>query len=1606
MESWPLIKKNANLTCGDVTHVVRETFRDFFNENITNSEYTANINCPVSHTELQNCTVKIKKVFEGHQRYVRDIQEVEQIISKDIEQCIERDKFIKENVIASANMKLRKHPVFKDIDPGIVQKYNLIQSDDLLPTPIERITDYAYDYNLRNHYKKHLESNTYGSLIHCNYTESNVSNRFGVCPVKLGNVKKDCFENKRKKLDAIKFPSSLKTLSCGTKGSVKKEEVRLKAEPESVLFYDYKINVPYEHLVKIRNIAGSITRFNVPIFNHHSKFKIVWKHLTTSLTPGMCVSFIVQFFTQTYDDTQSYLQFRVKDGKDLIIKLISKRPISLLTGVMFYGSSCMNWNHSTTTQINKVLNSTIECKQCLIGRKNEIILSFCKCGADASYFLISEYSWYNMVVNEINTNLEIKLPPFTIHPAYFTIKSNEIIDIHIEFAPQEFGLHLNKLIVICDNCTYDYLDLVGDGVYFQPDFIKIQASEKDYSVIYDSDYESKYVLNLGNVLTFRKSSTFEIYVTNKSILKFNYRWELRAPDFKMNTSTALRMNPKWIKLTPLKGRLNRETDSKFTISVFGNSYTGGSYRYVIEQLVDILIGEIELWLNIDEASIMIDPCSIIVYVNEGCQVVGTNVEMPLPVNILVTIPIIESSTHILNFGYVKYSANVAKYFRISSKGIIPLKWYITEYIYDQKTQSLRKAAKPSLNIYHGILDDRNGMKCDLEYGLWTGTTGKWCSILIITTKVGCEVQGTDFVLVYGEILAPLLNILAPPAFTATLRTPINYINVKKFYSIYLRNISSIKCSYTWDRPEGRDVSKLELYIWPLGGIIQPMTTIKLYVVLEPKKIGDVTDFHVPCFVGGNLEPLWLSVETTNKDISVLIYHPYRSNPHEYVEWPPKWEEYYHTMAITNSDEATTSITPTTTSNEIDLSTISNKSLSYHKSEESLLFYDPGGTHIDWKFTTKSSVEQQSDLWSGDFPSSMSYTTYSSRESFISLAPIKKARLRFKSINSAEVQKQLCTCEMELRIKNINLRRAHKRTVLIKNQTPILGTYRVSAKNFAFADIKIPVDFIDRIETELSNKKGIFKISSYDNTYLLDRWTHHLNKTCVGFILHIEPKCGRIQPNDYITFDIWIYGDTWGTYQDEIIIEIERQSPFKINLIVDIIGQPIIFPMLCDNAVKNKKVKNVPIVRFGSMAYESESITRRVKVKNISAIDITLVWHVYLHKHNGHRKDEHVSRHQRPPPLNLALDLFDAPSLNYDHDNFTRVQLLLTKFWGDEDSYIFRIHPKEMKIKPQTTDVLEITFNPQEFHPIWGELKIEAYVIGHVKISEKNRKSHGVYHRKHLHNMNPTKIKLEATLLLPLTNLQLIQGDIKFKVFAATVMSQFKRMSIHRTFLMQNNNNVPINARLHIHPPFKIIEVKTKGHVEKTTKNKIMNVNIDPGLCAEILLKCSFSKKFIQEVSENVDINVDKSSNYSISNKTVIIPHELIIEQPNLITQRVPLEIIVIYPNISISTTDLDFGPVSVGYKKTLTISVTNRTCSDIEFSISKTTENSIFTVEPLEGIMPKVVAGRCYRFDIDVTFVPLEIEWYLDTIVICVGKTNFIQDITLSGNGTVNLRYA
>lgn len=78
-------------------------------------------------------------------------------------------------------------------------------------------------------------------------------------------------------------------------------------------------------------------------------------------------------------------------------------------------------------------------------------------------------------MQEVTTDLIVNLPPFRVYPAYFSLANGEVMEINVEFSPTDFGLHLNKILVVCDNCTYDSIDLIGDGVYFQLDLVRLQV---------------------------------------------------------------------------------------------------------------------------------------------------------------------------------------------------------------------------------------------------------------------------------------------------------------------------------------------------------------------------------------------------------------------------------------------------------------------------------------------------------------------------------------------------------------------------------------------------------------------------------------------------------------------------------------------------------------------------------------------------------------------------------------------------------------------------------------------------------------------------------------------------------------------------------------------------------------------------------------------------------------------------------------------------------------------------------------------------------------------------------------------------------------------------
>lgn len=64
---------------------------------------------------------------------------------------------------------------------------------------------------------------------------------------------------------------------------------------------------------------------------------------------------------------------------------------------------------------------------------------------------------------------------FDICPVYFATEKNEVTEIRIVFTPLYFGLHTQKLFLLCDNITYEEVDIIGDGMLFEKHYIDMQV---------------------------------------------------------------------------------------------------------------------------------------------------------------------------------------------------------------------------------------------------------------------------------------------------------------------------------------------------------------------------------------------------------------------------------------------------------------------------------------------------------------------------------------------------------------------------------------------------------------------------------------------------------------------------------------------------------------------------------------------------------------------------------------------------------------------------------------------------------------------------------------------------------------------------------------------------------------------------------------------------------------------------------------------------------------------------------------------------------------------------------------------------------------------------
>ncbi|GAB1864765.1 Deleted in lung and esophageal cancer protein [Camponotus japonicus] len=237
----------------------------------------------------------------------------------------------------------------------------------------------------------------------------------------------------------------------------------------------------------------------------HSRFNVMieCKRQTGGISPGMHVKLIIFFRCDILDEPEEMLVINVQQGRSVIIKLRGYRdsPILQMTSIpsfahprqklqakamvkkkmciakiLFTQTNSHEKFTDTSSNASNISGESIlyckklksfDCGGCHVDQQVVLSLMVKNIGGEGRFFIMSEIDWCSMHIEDVTNDNMLILPSFAIWPAYFTLKSQEYIYLHIYFFPDTHGMHVETLYAICDNCSVITTEMIGDGIAYK-----------------------------------------------------------------------------------------------------------------------------------------------------------------------------------------------------------------------------------------------------------------------------------------------------------------------------------------------------------------------------------------------------------------------------------------------------------------------------------------------------------------------------------------------------------------------------------------------------------------------------------------------------------------------------------------------------------------------------------------------------------------------------------------------------------------------------------------------------------------------------------------------------------------------------------------------------------------------------------------------------------------------------------------------------------------------------------------------------------------------------------------------------------------------------------
>lgn len=263
---------------------------------------------------------------------------------------------------------------------------------------------------------------------------------------------------------------------------ITKYEPVIEVDPTTVVFANYQKNKTYQKKILVKNITKCAQSYIIKKKPKLSIFTIAKGAEITKVAPGMTGYILIQFRSNVLLDLQDSITIRTGGCEDIEIRLACFRNApSLRAFVLKSVGQCYNMpdpaNFDNEFDIHRshALNSVIDCGSCFLGNNIEVSLVMRNEGSMGKFFIMTEDEWFKSEISLVNECLELSSTCFQIYPAYFVAKSGEFVEVRINFCPLYPGLIIQYLYILCDNNTFEKIDLIGDCLTFRRDLIHIQV---------------------------------------------------------------------------------------------------------------------------------------------------------------------------------------------------------------------------------------------------------------------------------------------------------------------------------------------------------------------------------------------------------------------------------------------------------------------------------------------------------------------------------------------------------------------------------------------------------------------------------------------------------------------------------------------------------------------------------------------------------------------------------------------------------------------------------------------------------------------------------------------------------------------------------------------------------------------------------------------------------------------------------------------------------------------------------------------------------------------------------------------------------------------------